>query len=189
MSAARQLQPAPAPKVFTFEEYLLWEEAQEERHEYLNGTVVDMAGASEDHEIVAGNLFAEILMHLRGKGCRVFKGGMKLRIKAGSVDLSYYPDVMVVCDPADDLPACKERPRLIAEVMTSFRQDHFEKMFVYQQIESLEEYLIISQDAAKPEAWIYRRDAGWAMPDPITSGDIELASIGLRLSLETLYAS
>ena len=104
MSAARQIHPATSLKGCTFNEYLLWEEAQEERHEYLNGEVVAMAGASENHEIVAGNVFAEILMHLRGKGCRVFKGDMKLRFQAGSVDLSYYPDVMVVCDPADEHP-------------------------------------------------------------------------------------
>ncbi len=173
----------------TFEEYLVWEEEQEERHEYINGQVQAMAGASDSHELVSGNLFAAIHNHLRGKGCRVYKGDMKLRYRAGSVDLSYYPDVMVTCDPADSHPSYKARPKFLAEVMTRFKQDHFEKLFIYQQIESLEEYLIVGQDSAEPVAWLYRRETGWTMPEPIASGEIELASLDLRLSLEDLHRS
>ena len=85
--------------------------------------------------------------------------------------------------------AYKERPRLIVEAMSNFKQDHFEKMFIYRQIESLEEYLIVSQDPALSEAWVYRRNTGWAMPEPITAGEIELVSIGLRLPLAVLHAA
>lgn len=177
------------PEPMSFEEYLLWEEMQEERHEYVNGQVVAMAGASDPHELVAGNLFAYIHGHIRGKGCRVYKGDMKLRYRVGEVDLSYYPDVMVVCDPADAHSAYKERPKLLAEVMTRFKTDHFEKLFVYQQIESLEEYLVLSQDAEQPAAWVYRRADGWKMPEAIRSGDVALASLGLSLTLGELYRS
>lgn len=177
----------PAPN--SFEAFLEWEEQQDERHEYVNGQVTSMAGASENHETVAGNLFAALHAHLRGKGCKTFKGDMKLRFQAGSVDLSYYPDVMVVCDPADSHTHYKERPKLLAEVMTRFNQDHFEKLFIYQQIESLEEYLIVSQDPVEPRTWVYRRADGWAMPEPIVAGEIELASLGLRIPLADLYLS
>lgn len=71
----------------SFEEFLVWEEGQEERHEFINGWAVVMAGASDNHELVAGNLFAALHNHLRGKGCRVYKGDMKLRFRAGAVDL------------------------------------------------------------------------------------------------------
>lgn len=177
----------PIPSADSFESFLEWEELQEERHEYVNGQVTAMAGASENHETVAGNLFASLLGHLRGKGYKVFKGDMKLRFQAGSVDLSYYPDVMVVCDPADRHSHYKERPKLLAEVMTRFKQDHFEKLFIYQQIEILEEYLIVSQDPADQRAWVYRRADGWVMPEPITGGGVELASIDLRIPLADLY--
>lgn len=188
MSVALQF-PAPDPGTMTFEEYLAWEEEQDERHEYANGSVQAMAGASDNHELVAMNLAATLLGHLRGKGCRVYKGDMKLRYRAGKLDLSYYPDVMVVCDPADSHPNYKERPKVLAEVMTRYKQDHLEKLFVYGQIESLEEYLIVSQDPGNPAAWVYRRESDWKMPEPLASGDIELASIGLTLSLEELYRS
>ena len=78
----------------SFENYLEGEKETEERHEYINGDVIAMAGASDDHELVAMNLAAEIHGHLRGKGCRVYKGDMKLRFQADQIDLTYYPDVM-----------------------------------------------------------------------------------------------
>jgi len=177
------------PESFSFEDYIDWEAEQEERHEFVNGSVVAMAGASDAHELVAGNLFAFIHAHVRGKGCRVYKGDMKLRYRAGQVDLSYYPDVMVVCDPADGHSSHKEHPTLLAEVMTRFKTDHFEKLFIYQQIESLEEYLVLSQNPEEPAAWLYRRSDGWKMPEPIKVGEIELASLDLRISLEELYRS
>lgn len=186
MSAVRQLS---GPRL-GFEEYLAAEMMAEDRHEFVNGEVMAMAGASDDHELVAGNLFAAIHGHLRGTGCRVYKGDMKLRFRAGeSIDLTYYPDVMVSCDSADDHSLYKERPRLLIEVMSDFKQDHFEKLFIYQQIESLEEYLIISQDPTEPRAWIYRRGEQWAMPKPIREGEIGLVSIGLTLRLEDLYVA
>jgi len=183
------LDSPPLAEPLSFEDYLLWEEEQEERHEFINGRVLAMAGASDPHELVALNLAAALLARLRSKGCRVYKGDMKLRYRAGQVDLSYYPDVMVVCDPADSHAVYKERPKLLAEVMTRFKTDHFEKLFIYEQIESLEEYLVLSQDAGQPAAWVYRRAEGCQMPEAIQAGEVELSSLGVRLSLEELYRS
>ena len=185
MSAVPTTPPHPEP--LTFEDYLIWEEDQEERHEFINGRVLAMAGASDAHELVSLNLAALLLAHLRGKGCRAYKGDMKLRYRAGQVDLSYYPDVMVVCDPADDHPHYKEKPVFLAEVMSRFKTDHFEKLFIYQLIRTLEDYLVLSQNAEEPAAWLYRRADGWKMPEPITAGEISLASLGLSLTLEELY--
>ncbi len=184
MSAAYEIEPIH----LTFEEYLVSEHEAEERHEFVNGEVIAMAGASDAHELVAMNVAAAIHGHIRGKGCRVFKGDMKLRFQAGeSIDLAYYPDVMVTCDPADDHAHYKLRPKLVVEVMTRFKQDHFEKLFIYQQIESLEEYLVIGQDPEEPQAWVYRRDLEWKMPKAITEGDIHLPSIDLTLPLGEMY--
>lgn len=171
----------------SFDEYLAREEYEEERHEYIYGEVFAMAGATDNHELVAVNLLAEIHPHLRGKGCRVYKGDMKLRFQAGEVDLGYYPDIMVVCDPDDSHPTVKTRPKLLVEVMSSFKQDHLEKLFVYQQIPSLEEYLVVGQDPENPQAWLYRRETGWKMPPATTEGEIRLESIGLTFGLEDVY--
>ncbi len=168
-------------------DYLAGEEESEIRHEYVGGRVFAMAGASEPHEIVAGNLFAAILGHIRGRGCRVFKGDMKVHLFLNQQDLFYYPDIMVVCDPEDREPAYKDYPKVLVEVMTDYKQDHVEKLFAYQQIGSLEEYLVIDQEPKRPRAWIYRRETGWKQEDGAPDGVLRLASLGFETQLRDLY--
>ena len=94
-----------------------------------------------------------------------------------------------VCDPEDKHSHYKERPQLLIEVMSRFKTDHLEKLFIYQQIESVEEYLIVDQDPEEKQAWVYRRNENWEMPAPIKEGEIVLESIGLTLQLSDLYQS
>ena len=168
-------------------EYLEREQLAEERHEYVNGQVFTMPGASEQHEIVAGNLSAFMLFHLRGKRCRVFKGDMKVRLQLHEKDLFYYPDIMVVCDPEDSEPLFKTRPKVIVDVMTEYKSDHVEKLFAYQQIETLEEYLVIDQDPKRQQAWLYRKDRGWRVSNGAPDGVIQLESLGFSHPLADLY--
>lgn len=79
------------------EDYLEGEKQSEFRHEYVAGYVYAMTGASEAHNLIAGNLHAALHAHLRGGSCRVFINDMKVRV----ADAFYYPDLMVCCDPAD----------------------------------------------------------------------------------------
>ena len=168
-------------------DYLEEEQSARERHEYVDGHVYAMAGASEQHEVVALNLSASLLAHMRGRGCRVFKGDMKVRLRLNEIDLFYYPDIMVCCDPADSQAYYKERPRLIVEVMTDYKADHVEKLFAYQQIAGLEEYLVISQDPEEARAWLYRKESNWAMADGAPDGQVLLNSIGFATPLRELY--
>lgn len=80
-------------------EYLQMEESSSIKHEYIDGQVYVMAGASDPHVTIAGNLFALLRSHVRGSGCRVYIADMKARIE--SLNRFYYPDVMVTCDPRD----------------------------------------------------------------------------------------
>lgn len=168
-------------------DYLDGEPLAEERHEYIDGEVIAMAGASEGHEIVALNLASAMLGHMRGKGGRVFKGDMKVRLDLNSHDLFYYPDIMVVCDKNDDHAAYKTEPKLLVEVMTDYKSDHVEKLFAYQQIDSLEEYVIISQDPNDKRAWIYRRVNQWAKEEGAPEGIVTIDSIDFKCSLDELY--
>ncbi|MCB1078217.1 MAG: Uma2 family endonuclease [Verrucomicrobiae bacterium] len=169
------------------EDYLRLEELAEEKHEYAHGRIYAMAGASDDHELVATNLLAALHQHLRGKGCRVYKSDMKLRLALHQSDLFYYPDVMVVCDPGDDHPTFKTKPKVLAEVMSDFKKDRMEKLFGYQQIPSLEEYLVIDPNPEAPRAWIHRRSNGWN-PEDIGSADtIALRSLDFEAPLASLF--
>jgi len=168
-------------------DYLEGEEEAAERHEYFDGQVLAMAGASEAHEILSLNLAALLLAHIRGRGCRVFKGDMKVRLQLHRKDLFYYPDIMVVFDGSDREALYKEKPKVIVEVMSDYNKDHVEKLFAYQQIPTLEDYLIIDQDPKTAEAWIYRRAGGWDKEEGATQGVIRLPSIGFETELRPLY--
>jgi Uma2 family endonuclease len=185
----------------TEEEYLEGEKRAEVKHEYYDGQVYPlvrqgfgpiqaMAGASDDHELVALNMAAALLMHLRGKGCRVYKSDMKLRLKLNAKALFYYPDVMVTCDPADADPLFRERPKLIVEVLSEDRKhDLVEKAAAYARIESLEEYAIIDPRKDSPEISLLRAAAGWE-PETVRGVDAEftLTSVGLTLKMADLFA-
>ncbi len=182
-------QPSPQP---TVEEYLALEAESEVRHEYFDGLIEAMAGASDAHEIIAGNFFATLHAHLRGKPCRPFKGELKLRVRFDDHDWFYYPDIMVACDPEDNARLYRERPILLGEVMSDYKgRDLVEKYLAYQRIPSLEEYVVLGQDLTQPEVRIFRRVDDWRMGEVHreASAQFTLRSIGLTLTLGDLYTA
>jgi Uma2 family endonuclease len=173
--------------ILSFQDYVKWDLDQEERHEFFDGEIFAMAGGTEDHDLVSGNIFAELRQHLRGNGCRAYTSNMKVQIRLKHAEVGYHPDAMVVCDPGDRERLFKTRPKVIVEVMSDFRRDHVEKFMVYQHVDSLEDYLVINQDPAAPKAWVYRRATGWDQETVVPGGMVELPSIGFRLPLAVLY--
>jgi Uma2 family endonuclease len=172
----------------TVEAYLEGERHSEVRHEYFDGEVYAMAGASADHELVATNLTVALHTHLRGKSCRVFKDGMKLRLTVIGRDVFYYPDVMVACDPIDSQPYYREKPKLLIEVLSDdTSKDLIEKFLAYQRIPSLEEYVVVNPDPTKREIQIFRRSEGWEPGERLHDGEFTLRSVGLTLKVADLY--
>jgi Uma2 family endonuclease len=108
----------PAPQAaFDADAYLVWEDLQAEKHEYMAGEVFAMVGARREHVVVSGNLFAAFKQRLRGGPCQAYVADLKLRVEA--VDAFFYPDVMVSCDPRDHAPsAFIAHPRLIVDVLS-----------------------------------------------------------------------
>jgi len=178
--------PADNPPL-TKEAYLALEQTSLERHEYVAGQVYAMAGGSEEHDLIAGNFYTRLRAHLRGSDCRVFSGNMKIHIAA--LDIFYYPDVSVTCDPADTERYFKEHPKLLVEVLSpgTERIDRNEKLMNYRQLSSLEEYVLVSQTAAVVE--VYRRDgAGNWVSETIKANDsLTLESVGLTLTMAEVY--
>src|SRR5437867_13172547 len=91
------------------EEYLEAERASEIRHEYVDGHTYAMAGASDDHNRIAGNIFRELANALRGHRCEAFINDMKVKIPPAFAEVYDYPDVLVVCDPTDNAKYYRER--------------------------------------------------------------------------------
>ena len=171
-------------------DYLEGEVTAKLRHEYVAGEVFAMAGASKVHGTIAGNIFAVLRNHLRGKPCRTYIADMKVRIKRDSA--YYYPDVVVTCatrDLAADAPAhYLEAPSLIVEVLSDAteRIDRSEKLRAYQQIDSLIEYVIVNQD--KRELEVYRRgSAGWERDIFDHADAFRLHAVDLDLTVAQVY--
>lgn len=148
--------PVRVPNL-TIGEYLAGEQDSEIRHELIGGQLMAMAGSSDFHNLIAGNIYLRLRLHLRGGPCRAFISDLKARIEP--IDDFYYPDVMVTCDARDTERYYKLHPSLIVEVLSpgTKSKDRGEKMWSYLGLDSLREYMMIAQDEISIEA--YRRDA------------------------------
>jgi len=171
------------------EEYLEGERYAEVRHEYVDGYVYAMAGASDDHNRIAGNIFAELRERLRGHRCEPFINDMKVKIPPAFADVYYYPDVLVACDPTDNARYFRERPTVIIEVLSTEteRTDRREKAIAYRQIATVEAYVLVEQE--RMAATLLRRaEPGWQSNVVEGSGSIlKLPGIGVEIPLERIY--
>ena len=180
-----------ATAFISVQDYLAGEATSPIRHEYLGGQIFAMSGGSEQHNRIAGNIYACLLTHLRGSGCKTFIADMKvsIAIAKNTADIFYYPDVMVTCDPQDTEKYYKKHPCLIVEVLSPSTEtlDRREKRLNYQNLPSLQEYVLVSQEEMKVE--VYRpNDAGNWSGQILGKDDIlELKSVGLTLTMADIY--
>jgi Uma2 family endonuclease len=170
------------------EEYLAGELLSEVRHEYLAGTVHAMAGASDKHNYIAGNLFVSLHLHLRGKTCAPFNSDMKLRMEFGTGVVFYYPDLMVCCDPEDTARYYRNNPVLIVEILSpqTARVDQREKFLAYRTLPSLEVYVMVDQDQCR--LILHRRANDWRaefLSDP--DALLTVPGLGWSVALREIY--
>ncbi len=174
------------PQQLSVEDYLRGEEGGDVRHEYIGGDVYAMVGTSDRHNLIAVNLATALRPHLRGTPCRLFMSDMKVRLRVASDEAFYYPDLLLACDPDDRATYYRTRPCLIVEVLseTTERIDRREKLLAYTGIDSLQEYLLLSQN--RVEAELHRRVDGWRA-QIVTTGDVRLQCLDLAVPLATVY--
>jgi Uma2 family endonuclease len=178
---------SPSRRRLTIEEYLETEESSEVRREYLGGWVYAMAGASEEHNIIATNIVVSLKSHLRGGPCRVFISDMKVRVEA--TDAFYYPDIVVTCDPKDDQRYFKTRPAVIIEVSSPSTKftDHREKLLAYQALDSLRQYVVIAQERVSVESFTRQGKGALVKAEVDQQGPLVLESIGLTIPFADIY--
>ena len=103
--------------------------------------------------------------------------------------LYYYPDVVVTCDSDDKDRFSLSYPCLIIEVLSPSTEitDKREKLINYRDLESLQEFVLVSQYEIKVE--IYRRDnqGNWLMQTLGKEDDLYLNSIDLTLTTAEIY--
>lgn len=169
----------------TLEEYLAGERDSEVKHEYVDGQVFAMAGASLRHNLICTNVAALLWNKLQGKPCYPVTSDMLVKISDSKFR---YPDVQVICD--DDLSDdeyVRESPVLIVEVLSrsTRRRDKTEKREEYLALPSLIEYVLIEQDVAEIE--VQRRSNDWRSEYYYLGQDIHFESVDVTLSVESIY--
>ncbi|MEI6329875.1 MAG: Uma2 family endonuclease [Pseudanabaena sp. ELA645] len=172
----------------SLEDYLQWEEQQEEKHEYVNGMIYAMAGASESHVGITANLTSIILAHLKGSKCKVLSSDMRVNIAAKNI--YYYPDILVTCDDRDRLTKnSKSYPCLIIEVLSNSTEakDRGVKFANYQTIESLQEYVLINQQEQRIEVFRRSDRKFWILQTYTAGEDVELKTINLTIPISSIY--
>lgn len=181
-------QPEPFLSV---EEYLAFEETSPERHEYYAGHVVLLAGGSEAHALIIGNITTLLNIQLRNRPCRVYASGMKIKVEQAQVYT--YPDVTVVCGPSrfeDTTRRVLLNPTVIIEVLseTTETYDRGKKFRYYRMIETLQEYLLVSQHSLHIDHYIRQNDHFWLLSSADLADDtVTLPSIACTLLLSDIY--
>lgn len=183
--------PQPIPS-YTPEEYLVLEREADTKHEYLDGQIYAMAGASPVHNQICFNIIGEIHGQLKGTPCFGYTSDQKIR--TDPLDLFTYPDITIVCgEPKfhDDKQDVILNPKVIIEVLspTTEAYDRGEKFARYQQLKSLTDYILVAQD--KPRVEHYVRQKGkkpwlYSIEHEMTAS-VGIDSIGCKLKLADVY--
>jgi Uma2 family endonuclease len=175
------------PSFITVDDYLAGEAESPIKHEYIDGEVFAMGGASDAHVTIAGNVFSLLRAHLRGGPCRVYITDMKLRVERANA--FFYPDVLVTCAAADAAePDFKRAPTVIIEVLSKSTEgyDRGDKFARYRLLDSLQEYVLI--DSRRRAIEVFSRHAdGWLLQPVTEAGPLKLQTVDFACTMDEVY--
>ena len=182
---------AQALPFYTPEQYLELEERSDHKSEYLSGQIFAMAGGSPEHSAIGNAIGGEIRSLLRGSPCSVFNSDLRVTVMQSG--LMTYPDVTVVCGEKHRDPLDKNsiiNPTVIFEVLSPSTEayDRGAKWALYRGLDSLQEYILVSQDKALVEQYVRQDDGSWKfMAVEGMEASLFLPSLGSSLSLAEVY--
>jgi Uma2 family endonuclease len=177
--------------LLTPEEYLALERASELKHEYRNGEMIAMTGASRRHNLIVANILALLHHQLRKRPCEVYPSNMRVKIE--QTGRYTYPDIIVVCDRPRLEDAVKDtllNPTVIVEVLSKSTSgyDRGEKFEHYRTIDSLTNYLLVAQDKVHVEHYARQANGSWLFSEFKTNTQtITIDTIGCTLLIEDIY--
>jgi Uma2 family endonuclease len=173
-------------------EYLAFERSSEFRHEFYGSEIFAMAGASAAHNLIAGNLFTELNVMLRGKGCRPYTHDM--RVYARQSKTHVYPDIVVACPPIEFRDEKRDtllNPQVVVEVLSPSTEayDRGRKFDVYREAPSLQQYVLLAQDSQRAVSYVRQSDGvAWLMtPLDHPSVSIHFPSLDISVPLSDIY--
>lgn len=169
------------------EDYLEGEKTSPVRYEFIEGEVYVMAGASDNHNRIARNTVNILSNHLRNSPCEPFFNDIKVRV---TPNVYYYPDILVSCEENPENPYFRNEPILIIEITSKSTAniDRREKLLFYQQMPSVQEYVVVDQFRMNIQVHRRQENGGWITYFYTQNDDVvELTSIDLTIPLPELY--
>jgi len=184
---------ASLPKTYiTPEEYLALDRKAEVKSEYYAGQIIAFAGASKQHNLIVANVLAGIHRQLVDRPCNVYPSDMRVRIS--KTGMYAYPDIVVTCGEeqfADENSDILLNPIVLIEVLSesTANYDRGDKFNQYRRIESLREYILVSQEPYRADQYVRQNDTQWLLTEFHRAEDvIRFSSINCELALKEIYA-
>jgi Uma2 family endonuclease len=174
------------------EEYLAIERKSEVKHEYFAGEMFAMVGASKRHNLITANIIRILGNQLLNRPCNVYPSDM--RVKVTATGKYTYPDVVVACEEEKFDDAENDtllNPVIIIEILSESTEayDRGKKFEHYQSIESLTEYLLVTQDPYRIEQYVRQSNREWRYSEYHNPEDVvSINVIGCELTLKDVYA-
>jgi len=177
----------PDSDFVSVEEYFAGEQQTEIKHEYINGVIHAMGGASIAHNLISLNISTALREYARVRSCQVLMADVKVYLNINGENIYYYPDVLVSCDPDDKEKYYRSSPCLVVEVLSpaTERIDRREKFHAYTSLDSLREYILVAQ--GRRLVTVFRRKNEW-QPEIFTAeASMTLDCLDCTLSVEQIY--
>lgn len=178
-------------RLYSPAEYLTLERASDTRSEFREGEIVPMPGASRIHNLIVASILANIYNQIRKRNCEVYASDMRVKVTSGG---NYtYPDIVIVCGTPqleDEHLDTLLNPSVIVEVLSQSTEsyDRGDKFEQYRSIDSLSDYILISQERFRVEHFIRQPDDFWLYRSySALSEQVHIDSIDCILPLEEVY--
>jgi Uma2 family endonuclease len=178
-------------KIYTIQEYLEMEKNALEKHEYYNGEIFAMSGASARHNVISVNVLTALAIALKGKSCRPYGSDMRIHIPENS--LFTYPDISIICG---DVIISKEdeetatQPTIIIEILSPSTKnyDRGEKFMLYRSISVLKEYILIDSESIHAEHFAFNKEGLWQLKEYNKPEEtIIIETLNVQILLEDVY--
>lgn len=180
---------ATAEKLMSEQDYLAFEDKSKIRHEYMDGEIFSMAGATRKHNLATTNISRILGNQLEETDCEVYASDFRVRIREGH---NVYPDVAVACSKILTVDDDKTllNPIVVFEVLSKSteKRDRGEKAEDYYKLDSLQDYVLVSQYRVRVEHFSRQANNEWTLKIYEDLKDVvELKSINCKISLKLIY--
>jgi Uma2 family endonuclease len=167
-------------------EYLEMERDASCKHEFVDGIVYMMAGASREHNTIALDIRG-VLRGSLARPCRPYASDVKVLVQTEDTERYYYPDVVVTCSDLDNDRYILRQPVLIIEVLSDRTEafDRGEKFEAYKLLPSFQEYLLVQQ--VRPKVELFRKSTNWQCETFGLNDEVSLESVKIMLPIKAFY--